>query len=272
MPEMDVLENSSNAPEEALGSYPIVSLRMMASFEWSYDAIAWCPSGATPAGTDVATGRWIIVEFKAGRGLTGRGEAEVVESGSGEVPYEWGLITRPGGEVVVARYAEMSPCRVYVGAESEASGNSGTSPLVTADAEDIVDRLFAHAETQQEVFEDGILSQFGRNLERAVLAYGGAAVLEVTCLISTGRASAETAAEAVKWLGRITQSETTGWRIRAAEAALGHPSPLVRDSAAQALAAMLGKGALPALRTAATNESCVSLRGLLGLLVERLER
>ncbi|MBI2304826.1 MAG: HEAT repeat domain-containing protein [Chloroflexi bacterium] len=135
--------------------------------------------------------------------------------------------------------------------------------------EDRIDSLFRVAANEN--FEDGIASQFSRELLRLVEEYGNVAMQEIGFLITFGRVSQQVASEALRWLGRITDVSAYGWRIWLLEKSLSSSSPVIRDGAVLGLASMRDPTAIPYLQEAIAQEPLAELREDMQQVLEDLE-
>lgn len=124
---------------------------------------------------------------------------------------------------------------------------------------------------EDEHFEDGMYSNFSRELLKAVEEYGIAAMSEIAYLIIYDRVGHGVASEALRWLGRISDVKTYGWRLWLLEKSLYSRSYLVRDGAVLGLASMGDTAAVPYLREAANRETIDGLREDMQQALEELE-
>ena len=135
--------------------------------------------------------------------------------------------------------------------------------------EDAVTHVFGSAEDQN--FEDGMESDFSRELVSLIKKYGDPAMSEVSYLITYDRVDREVAGEALRWLGRIEDPSSYDSRLWVLEQSLSSKSPLVRDGAALGLASLRDANAVQYLRGAVDRESIAELRCDLEEVLEELE-
>lgn len=109
-------------------------------------------------------------------------------------------------------------------------------------------------------FEDGMESEFSRELVRLVELHGIVALAIIGRLIADQRSGGEVAGEALRWLGRMEQSQFHWARMRLFEESLCSPSPAVRDGAILALASLNDPHAIPYIRGAVQQETIRELR------------
>ncbi len=108
---------------------------------------------------------------------------------------------------------------------------SDTSPLASVFAvqdtervEKCIRSLFARAESEH--FEDGLETDFSRQLVELVKTYGDNAVEVLAYLILREKVSVEAASEAMRWLGQIEDASTLKYRRWVLEQSLSSPSPM----------------------------------------------
>lgn len=121
-------------------------------------------------------------------------------------------------------------------------------------------------------FEDGVHSQFSRDLMSLTQKSGVAAVEIIAALILHGKANSSIAAEALFWLARIKQARTYKFRLWLLETCLQSHSPRVRDAAALGLVTMGDQRSLEPIRRAAEQETCEELKMDLQKAVDQLEQ
>ena len=129
---------------------------------------------------------------------------------------------------------------------------------LTRYVEKTINRLFESAEEQY--FEDGMESDFSRELVSLVEKYGNLAMSEISYLITCSRVDEEVAREALRWLGRIDDASTHGWRLWVLEKSLSSKSPVVRDGAALGLVYMGDAHAMQYIKKAIEQETIAELR------------
>lgn len=154
--------------------------------------------------------------------------------------------------------------QVYRQAEASTVGEieQGASTIMqqelTKYVESTIDHLFESAEEQY--FEDGMESDFSRELVSLVKKYGNLAMGEISYLITCGRVDEEVATEALRWLGRIDDASTYGSRLWVLEKSLSSKSPVVRDGAALGSVSMGDAHAMQYIRKAIEQETIAELR------------
>lgn len=148
--------------------------------------------------------------------------------------------------------------------------SSSTLPLdnpVKVDQE--IELLFDRA--KEEVFEDGMESEFSRGLISYIRKYGNAAIATLERLIVTEQVNAEVASEAMRWLGHINHSITYRSRLYLLERSLHNSSARVRDGAGLGLAFLDDPHAIPYLKQAIEREQYLELRYDLEQVVIQLD-
>ncbi len=166
--------------------------------------------------------------------------------------------------------------RVYLQAEAstieeDVEQGSGTfmQKELTGYVENIIDHLFETS--REDNFEDGMENDFSRELVSLVKKYERLAMSEISYLISYGRVDSEVAGEALRWLARINDPSTYGWRLWLLKKSLSSQSPVVRDSAALGLLSMHDANGIPDIRKAIERETIAELRDDLQGALRELE-
>lgn len=148
----------------------------------------------------------------------------------------------------------------------------------SADASSAVDALDVYPEIaelfrvpEDEYFENGYQSDFGRALSRAIRRLGERAMDPVSHIITTQRARAHVIEEALRVLGRLQDEATKPYRRWLLERSLQSSNPYMRDAAGLGIADMDDPGSIPALRQAIAVESSHALRKDLTMVLRQLE-
>ena len=121
------------------------------------------------------------------------------------------------------------------------------------------------------LFEDGVGTEFSRELSYLVWRYGETAVDLIADLIVNEKIDAEVASEALRWLGRVDHAPTCQRRLWLLEKALFSSSPKIRDGAGLGIASMDDPHAIPYIKQAIEKESIQDLRQDLEQVLEQLE-
>lgn len=141
-----------------------------------------------------------------------------------------------------------------------------------APASDLENRIRALFEpAKEEIFEEGMESDFTRGLSRLMAERGAEAIAALTRLIESEDKNDEIAAEALRWVGRFDHPSSYEARLSLLERSLGDASARVRDAASVALASMDDERAVPALRTAIAREKYAELREDMEQILAQLE-
>ena len=152
----------------------------------------------------------------------------------------------------------------------ELSENSTEKPEIPEELYTQIASLFDAA--KEEYFEDGIESEFERNLVAIVKNYGQIVVNELAYLILNQKVSNEVASEALRCLGSLYHSVTYKFRLWLLEASLLSPSAMVRDGAILGLASLDDRHALPYLKRVIAQELCEELRRNMEQVLDQLEQ
>jgi hypothetical protein len=124
---------------------------------------------------------------------------------------------------------------------------------------------------KEQVFEDGMESEFSNNLITLVKKYGKDALAELAYFIVYEKVRAEVAAETLRWLGLVSHPLSYHWRLWLLERSLSSRSARIRDGAALGLAFLEDPDAIPYLKQAIERESIEELRGDMQQLLAQLE-
>lgn len=187
-----------------------------------------------------------------------QGDLTLVQFWGGETP---AVITRDDNTTTPSELLEEIDAF-----EQERLGNS------TAQEEplgEIIKTLFQNA--RNVTFEDGMESDFSRELVRLIRQYGKTAMEVITTLIVNDNVDAEVVAEALRWLGRMDHPPSHHDRLWLLEKSLFSSSVLVRDGAALGLASLDDPHAIPYLQQAIEREKYASLREDLEQVRDQLE-
>ena len=131
-----------------------------------------------------------------------------------------------------------------------------------------IENLFSFG--RNEIFEDGTESYFSRELVALVRKHGGIALLDIARLITSEKADACVAAEAIKWLGRTHHPETHSFRRWLLLRALTSSSVLVREGAVLGLAFMNDPATISPLQQALEREQTPELRDDLSQVLRQI--
>ncbi len=113
---------------------------------------------------------------------------------------------------------------------------------------------------RDEIFEDGIESNFSKSLIYYIQKYGNEVIEILSGLMDHGMVNPEIASEAMRWLGHVEHPQTYDKRLWLLERSLKHVSARVRDGATLGLASLGDLDAIPYLREAIELEQCAELR------------
>ena len=119
--------------------------------------------------------------------------------------------------------------------------------------------------------EDGVHSQFSRDLINLVQKSGVSAVEIIAALVVHEKVNSSIAAESLFWLARIQQGRTYKFRLWLLETCLQSPSAQIRDAAALGLVTMGDQHSLEPIKMAAEREECEELKSDLQKAIEQLE-
>jgi len=113
---------------------------------------------------------------------------------------------------------------------------------------------------RDEEFEDGMETQFSKDLKQVIRTTGQAAVNALSELIPTGRVNIEVCSEALRWIGRMDDPATYESRRWLLERCLSSNFPRIRDGALLGLSAMNDPDAIQYLHFAIQHEEINELK------------
>jgi len=132
-----------------------------------------------------------------------------------------------------------------------------------------IEDLFKSAKEQ--VFEDGMESEFSKELISLVEKYGDVAMEVLAHLIVYEKVNAEVASEALRWLGRMDHTPSYRYRLWLLERSLRCSSARVRDGAVLGLASLDDPDAITHLKQAIQRERVEELRKDMEQVILQLE-
>ncbi len=138
--------------------------------------------------------------------------------------------------------------------------------------EEIESKVFALFEAADaEVFEDGIENRFSQDLISLITSLGNAAVKSVADIIISGHANPEVASEALRWIGRLDNPQSSSNRLWLLESCLNCDSAKTRDGAILGLASMDDPKAIPYIKNAMERETLSELKKDMQQVIDQLE-
>jgi hypothetical protein len=129
---------------------------------------------------------------------------------------------------------------------------------------------FAFLRAVDERFEDGMESQFSRELDSLVRGFGAGSLDVLGVLLQDLSVSSVVRAEALRWVGRAEGAISHSARLLLLSTGLSSGSALVRDSAALGMAAMDDPAAIPLLEQAVELERNSELKADMRQVLEEL--
>lgn len=122
-----------------------------------------------------------------------------------------------------------------------------------------------------EIFEDGIESRFSQGLVSLITSLGNAAVKSVADIIISGHANSEVSSEALRWIGRLDNPQSSSNRLWLLESCLNCGSAKIRDGAILGLASMDNPKAIPYIKNAMEREHLSELKKDMQQVIDQLE-
>ncbi len=152
----------------------------------------------------------------------------------------------------------------------EESVESSTSVLINSDWLDKqANSIFIGA--KEEIFEDGMESDFSRNLSEFIASFGHFAMETIIPVILSERTNTEVASEAFRVLGRLNHKTTYRDRLWLLERGLYSDSARIRDGAVLGLAFLNDPLAIAPLKFAIERERIPELRQDMEQVLDQLE-
>jgi hypothetical protein len=152
------------------------------------------------------------------------------------------------GEIVIS--AESSP--------------EGMNPELAQKMEQIFER------GASEFFEDGMDSNFARELLLSILEYGTSAIDAIAEYLFSSTANSDVGSEALRRLADIDDRRIPASRWALLQRGIRHRSPRVRDGAILGFASLDDPRALELLKSVETEESVPELQHLIQKVIEQL--
>lgn len=151
-----------------------------------------------------------------------------------------------------------------------------TTPTLERDVpSQLDDPLLRHVtqivrDTQDEVFEDGMESNFSRGLASTIQEHGNAALTVIKDIILNDNTNVDLRCETLIQLGVIDNPSTHNQRLTILTEALGSEDVRVRDAASLALDTMEDASAIPALESALRREQSARMQDNLKAVIRQL--
>ena len=123
----------------------------------------------------------------------------------------------------------------------------------------------------EEVFLDGMESNFSRRLTTALEAHGETAVHAIERIINLDAISVEVVGETLRQIGYVEDLSTHQIRMTVLVRQLESADPRIRDAAALGLAALDDPQAIDSLLEALNRESSSQLKGNLRIVLDQLQ-
>lgn len=130
-------------------------------------------------------------------------------------------------------------------------------------------RLFGAVE--EENFEGGVQNELVKHLDDLLAEHGVDLIDGLERFIVFEQLNEETAAEVLRWIGRLPHGPTVNARLDLLVEGLQNSSARVRDAAAVAMAALDDPKAIPYVRDAIEAETCSELREDMKQILDQLE-
>lgn len=125
---------------------------------------------------------------------------------------------------------------------------------------------------REEIFADGMESQFSKKLLALIQTHGDLVMGAINSIISSKNSSAEVIAEAMRWLGQLRDKDTHLYRIWILRQGLKNNSPRIRDGALLGLSFLGDTRVIPDLEQAYDRESLAELKSDIQAVLDWLER
>lgn len=158
---------------------------------------------------------------------------------------------------------------VTIDSREEYSENSTVQKEPPEEIDQEIEGLFEIAKEQ--IFEDGMESEFSRELISIIKEYGNDAMIVIANLIVTDQVNAEVASEALRWLGHVDHPKTYRYRLWVLERSLYCSSVRIRDGAVLSLSFLNDPHAISYLKQAIERETCKELREDMEQVLAHLE-
>lgn len=145
---------------------------------------------------------------------------------------------------------------------------AGSRDIPDSDLGDDIGAIFRDAD--DEIFHDGMDSEFSRRLRDAIARHSNAAIEMIETLLHDPKSNTEASEEALRVLGDIEDARTHAARLALLLRALESPDARIRDAASIGLATLDDPAAIDGLRCAIEAERSAWLRTNLDLALSQL--
>ena len=151
-----------------------------------------------------------------------------------------------------------------------------TTPTLELDApQSLDDRLARYfkrivRDAEDEVFEDGMESNFSKGLASAIEEYGDAALTAIETIILNTNTNIEVQGETLTQLGAIDNPSTHHRRLAILTSALESQDVRIRDAASLGIETLEDESAIPAMEAALHREPSVKMRDNLTAVINQL--
>ncbi len=119
--------------------------------------------------------------------------------------------------------------------------------------------------------EDGMTLLLGDRIVNAIETYGTPAIEALAGIVESQKVPVEALSHALRWLGRMGHPKSLHRRLWILRRSLLSSSPVIRDGAALALAALGDSHAIPSLRAAIEREKLPALRADIERVLKQIE-
>jgi hypothetical protein len=147
---------------------------------------------------------------------------------------------------------------------------SAESALTSVDQALAEEMRLILARGASEFFEDGMESNFARELLNSVMEYGNAAIDAISEYLSSAAANSDVGSETLRRLAEVEDRRILASRWALLQRSLRNRSSRIRDGAILGFAALDDRRALELLRSAEREETVPELRRLIQKVIEQL--
>lgn len=142
-------------------------------------------------------------------------------------------------------------------------------PYEVQNLENEINSIFTNA--KDEIFEDGIESNFSRSLINYIQIYNDLAIDALTTIILSNQHNASIFSEALRWIGKLEHPQTHFSRLLLLERCLFNKSYYIRDGALLGIEFLDDKNAINTIKIAIEKETIPELREYMYQVIYYLE-
>lgn len=151
-----------------------------------------------------------------------------------------------------------------------AEGSITSKPFESLYIEDEINSIFNNA--RDEIFEDGIESNFSHLLINFILKYNEVSIDVISTIILNNQSNSWIISEALRWIGKLNHPQTHHVRLNLLERCLFSESYYIRDGAILGIEFLNDKSAIDTIKLAIEKEDIPELKEYMSQVIYFLEK